>query len=116
MTTYLLLTSSYGGWYDYLQDTTKTKSAARVRERNIPTEGPPLVGEVSETFADRGSHVVSVTDSLRPYSRFSRPEPQFFFSNNFSIVLTKLDGRRSGPTTSQKDLVVPEIEPGPLDL
>jgi hypothetical protein len=34
-----------------------------VRELTIPTERPPLVGEVIATFfADRGCHVVSVTD------------------------------------------------------
>jgi hypothetical protein len=33
-----------------------------VRERTIPTEWPPLVGEWLPTFADRGCHVVSVTD------------------------------------------------------
>jgi hypothetical protein len=38
-----------------------------VRERTIPTERPPLVGEVIANFlADRGCHVVSVTD---PYGR-----------------------------------------------
>jgi CBS-domain-containing membrane protein len=37
-----------------------------VRERTVPTEGPPLVDEVVPTFADIGSHVVSVTD---PYGR-----------------------------------------------
>jgi hypothetical protein len=31
----------------------KTNSVALVRERTIPTERPPLVGEVSPTFADR---------------------------------------------------------------
>jgi hypothetical protein len=37
-----------------------------VRERTIPTERPSLVGEViAKLFADRGCHVVSVTD---PYS------------------------------------------------
>jgi CBS-domain-containing membrane protein len=34
----------------------------RVQERTIPTEQPPLVGEVMPTFADRGCHVVSVLD------------------------------------------------------
>jgi hypothetical protein len=35
--------------------------------RTIPTERPPLVGEViADVFADRGCHVVSVTD---PYVR-----------------------------------------------
>jgi hypothetical protein len=37
-----------------------------VRERNIPSEPPPIVGEVIATFADRGCNVVSVTD---PYGR-----------------------------------------------
>jgi hypothetical protein len=38
-----------------------------VRERTIPTERPPLVGEViANFFADGGYHVVSVT---YPYSR-----------------------------------------------
>jgi hypothetical protein len=34
-----------------------------VRERTMPTERPPLVGEVVPTFADRGCRVVSATDS-----------------------------------------------------
>jgi hypothetical protein len=38
----------------------------RVRERTIPTERPPLVGEVIAKFADKGCHVVGVTD---PYGR-----------------------------------------------
>jgi hypothetical protein len=33
-----------------------------VRERTIPTELPPLVGEVMPTFADKGCHVISATD------------------------------------------------------
>jgi hypothetical protein len=37
-----------------------------VRERTIPTERSPLVGEVIANFADRGCHLVSVTD---PYVR-----------------------------------------------
>jgi hypothetical protein len=45
----------------------KNNSMIWVRERNIPTEQPPLVGEViSNLFGDRGCHVVSVTD---PYCR-----------------------------------------------
>jgi hypothetical protein len=35
-------------------------------ERTIPTERPPLVGEVIANFAAKGCHVVSVTD---PYGR-----------------------------------------------
>jgi hypothetical protein len=42
-------------------------TAALVRERTIPTERPPLVGEVVPTFADRGCHVVSTTDRHAKY-------------------------------------------------
>jgi hypothetical protein len=37
-----------------------------VRERTILTERPPLVGEVIAKFADKGCHMVSMTD---PYGR-----------------------------------------------
>jgi hypothetical protein len=33
-----------------------------IRMRTIPTEWPPLVGEVVPTIADRGCRVVSATD------------------------------------------------------
>jgi hypothetical protein len=35
--------------------------------------------------------------SLRPYSRFSRPEPLLLIPNSSSIVITRLSGPRSGP-------------------
>jgi histidinol phosphatase-like PHP family hydrolase len=38
-------------------------SVALVRKRTIPTERPPLVGEVVITFVDRGCRMVSATDS-----------------------------------------------------
>jgi hypothetical protein len=42
----------------------KLNSVGLVRQRIIPTERPPLVGEVSATFfADGGCRVVSATDS-----------------------------------------------------
>jgi hypothetical protein len=37
-------------------------SVALVRKRTIPTERPPLVGQVSVKFADRECRVVSTTD------------------------------------------------------
>jgi hypothetical protein len=51
-------------------------TVALVRKLTIPTERLPLVGKVSlvPTFADRGCHVVSMTDPLRPYSLVSRPD------------------------------------------
>jgi hypothetical protein len=42
---------------------TKTKLRGLVRERTIPTDRPPLVGEVVPTFANIGCRVVSATDS-----------------------------------------------------
>jgi hypothetical protein len=42
-------------------------SVALVRERTIPTERPPLVGEVSGNFCGyRGCRMVSAADPLRP--------------------------------------------------
>jgi hypothetical protein len=41
---------------------TKPNSVALVRERAIPTEQLPLVGEVVPTFVDRGCCVVNATD------------------------------------------------------
>jgi hypothetical protein len=52
-----------------------------VRERTIPTERPLLLGEVVATFADKGCHVVSVTD---PYGRilvYKCPSLQIRFGN-----------------------------------
>jgi hypothetical protein len=45
---------------------TKLNSVAWIRERTIPTERRPHVGEVIANFSVRGRHVVSVTD---PYGR-----------------------------------------------
>jgi hypothetical protein len=38
-------------------------SVTLVRERTMPTERPPLIGEVVPTFADIGCRVVSATDA-----------------------------------------------------
>jgi hypothetical protein len=46
----------------YKNKTTEQTPWLLVRKRTIPTERPPLVGEVSATFADRGCGVVSPTD------------------------------------------------------
>jgi hypothetical protein len=54
--------------------------------------------------------------SLRPYSRLSRMDPLLFLPSSYSIVLTGLNELRSRPNTSEKNLVAPRIEPGPLDL
>jgi hypothetical protein len=67
----------------------------RRRDRRLSAKWVP-------TFMDRGCHVVSLTDPLRPYSRFFRPEPLLFLLSSSSIVLTRLSGPRTSPTTSQK--------------
>jgi hypothetical protein len=85
-----------------LHCTSKKNSLVWVRERTIPTERPPLVGEVNANFC--GSRVPrgQRDGSLRLYSRFSRPQPLLFLSSSSSVVLSKLSGPRSRPTTSQK--------------
>jgi hypothetical protein len=60
---------------------------ALVRERTIPTEHR-LSAKTVPTFADRVCHVVSVT-SLRPYSRFSRPDSSLLSSLKGDIRLMK---------------------------
>jgi hypothetical protein len=44
----------------------KRNSVALVRERTIPTERAPLVGEVTANFCGEGYRVVSAADPLRP--------------------------------------------------
>jgi hypothetical protein len=50
----------------------------------MPTERPPIVGEVVPTFADRGCCAVSATDPLvvnlgtRPCKQATIPEPSLF--------------------------------------
>jgi hypothetical protein len=53
------------GYRSFVRDkktNTKLNSVALVRERTIPTERPPPVGEVSANLWIEGCHVVSATD------------------------------------------------------
>jgi hypothetical protein len=95
-----------------------------VRERTIPTERPPLVGEVSANFCEYRVPHGQRDGFPRPYSGFSRPEPLIFLPSSFSVVLTRLSGPSSRPTTSQKiwqgresnlDLWISSMELWPLD-
>jgi hypothetical protein len=61
-----------------------------------------LSAMLEPTFADRGVPRGQRDGPLRPYSRFSRPEPLLFLPSSSSAVLTRLGGPRSRPTTSQK--------------
>jgi hypothetical protein len=63
---------------------------------------PPLVVEVSDNFRGYRVRRGQRDGSLRPYSRLSRPEPLHFLPSSSSIVLRRLGGPRSSPTTSQK--------------
>jgi hypothetical protein len=74
----------------------------------MPTEQPPLVGEVSANVC---GEMVS-----RGQRDESLPEPLLFFPNSSSVVLTRLSGPRSRPQYFSENLVAPEIEPGSLDL
>jgi hypothetical protein len=69
--------ATYPWFIDFqtMSDYKKKNSMVWVRERTIPTERPPLVGEVIANFC--GSRVPrgQRDGSLWPYSRFSRHEP-----------------------------------------
>jgi hypothetical protein len=77
-------------------------SVAWVRERTIPTELPPLVGEVSANFCLYRVPHGQLDGSLRPYLPLSRSEPLLFLQSSSSIALTRLSAPRSRLTTSQK--------------
>jgi hypothetical protein len=81
---------------------TKPNSVAFVRERTIPTARPPLFGEVNASFCESRVSRGQRNKSPQTYSRISRPEPLIFLPSSSSVVLTKLSGLRSRPTTSQK--------------
>jgi hypothetical protein len=51
-----------------------TNSVALVRNRTIPTERPPLVGEDSANFWEQRVSHDQRNGSPRPYSRFPRPD------------------------------------------
>jgi hypothetical protein len=61
-----------------------------------------LSAKLVPTFADRGVSRIQRNGSLRLHSRLSRPEPLLFLPSSSSVVLARLGGSRSRPTTSQK--------------
>jgi hypothetical protein len=76
-----------GIFYGWLRQKTKN-SVALVRELTIPTERSPLIDEVGVSFCGQRLSRGQRDRSLRPYSRFSRPESLFFLSSSSSVVLT----------------------------
>jgi hypothetical protein len=69
----------------------KENSVTSFRERNIPTKRLPLVDETSANFL----RIEGVAWSAQRISLL-------FLSSSSSVVLTRLSGPRSRPTTSQK--------------
>jgi hypothetical protein len=57
----------------------KKNSVVWVRERTIPTERPQLFDEVIANFCGWRVSRGQRDGSLRPYFRFSRPEPLLFY-------------------------------------
>jgi hypothetical protein len=70
---HIFTTQQYNIWYSSYY------SMVWVRERTIPTERSPLVDEVTANFCGHRVPRGQRDGSLRPYSRFSRQEPLFFY-------------------------------------
>jgi hypothetical protein len=58
-------------------------SVALVRERTVPTELPPLVGEAN--LADRGESRGQRVGSLPLYSQVYRPKPLLFLPSTHEV-------------------------------
>jgi hypothetical protein len=63
------MVSSHLAWNRHKK---RANSVALVRERTIPTQRPPLIGEVSANVCGHTISCGQHNGSLRPYSRFSR--------------------------------------------
>ena len=95
----------------------QTNCVALVRERTIPTERPPPVGELSANFC--GQRGVTWSAQRVPTAVnlcFLDLEPLLCYSSSSSIDLTRLSGPRSRRTTTQKIWQRRESNPGPLYL
>jgi hypothetical protein len=98
----------------HLKLKTKLNSMAWVREWTIPTERPPVVGEVIANFLRIEGATWSAWRILRPYSLLSRQDPLLFFQ----VAPQLYSGGRVDPVPDPIlfFLVVPGMEPGPPDL
>jgi hypothetical protein len=87
-----------------------------VRERTIPTERPPLVGEViANFFAGRGCHVVSMTDPYGLIFGFL-DRSRYFSFKQFLSCTHEAEWTPFQTHYFSGNLAVPGIEPGPPDL
>jgi hypothetical protein len=73
-----------------------------VRKWTIPTDWPPRPGKLVPTSAGKACCVDNARGPYDGYTQFYRPEPLLFLPSSFSIILTRLSGPRSTPTTSRK--------------
>jgi hypothetical protein len=74
-------------WFLNYSKLTKLNSVVWVHERTIPTERPPLVGEVSANFCRQRVPHCQRDGPLRPYSRLSRLEPLLFLPSSSSVKI-----------------------------
>jgi hypothetical protein len=79
-----------------------TKLRGLSPQANYSDRATAIVGDVSANFCGYSVLGGQLDGSLRPYSQFSRPESLLFLPSSSSVVLTRLSGPRSRPTTSQK--------------
>jgi hypothetical protein len=82
-------------WTELLEASTNNNnnnSVASVCLRTIPTERPPLVGEVSANSWWQKVQCGQRDGFLQPYSRLSRSKLLLFLPRSSSIVLTRLSG------------------------
>jgi hypothetical protein len=80
----------------------KKNSVVCASGKTTPTDWPMLVGEMGANFCGLRVPCWQRDGSLRHYSRLSILQPLLFLPSSFSVVLTRLSGPRSRPTTSQK--------------
>ena len=94
-----------------------THSVVLVRERTIPTERPPPVGEVSANFWEQRCFTWSAQRIPTAVNLCFLDRSRYFFnSSSSSIDLTRLSGPRSRPPTTQKIWQRRESKPRPLYL
>jgi hypothetical protein len=91
-------------------------SVTLVRERTIPTERLPLVGKVSANFCGYRVPSGQRNGSQRAYSPLSRPETLPFVSKKLLNCSHEAEWTPFLTHYFSENLVVPGIEPGPLNL
>ena len=92
---------------------TKLNSVALVRERTIPTERPPPVGEVSANFCGyRGVTWLAQRVPTAVKSLFSEPGAATFYSSSSSIWPHEAEWTPFQTHYYSENLVAPGIEPG----